>query len=613
MPDSPHRDGGLAERLVDVFMRLASGELDARLPSTYKQDQEDAIAFLVDVLAEQIGEQNRRQREYEAGVATVIEKFIMLASGDYAIRAERTGRGDSLDTMAFLLNNVAVEVGDIVSEHERQRVLLETVLESMLDGVMVLDPQGRIRRTNGAMSKLLGRRTADLIGVAIDEVLAPSERGLADKLSNASDLGPFDNRDTHFRATGDTTLAVAVSGSPHRNANGEAMGFVLVARDDRELRRVNAQLHLSDRLATMGTLAAGVAHEINNPLAFVSANVDFVLEELELVARGEDLSPERTADIIRALRSSRSGALRVRNIVRDLHQFARAEKEGSSRVQLNALLDTALGFVQNEIRHHARLSKNYGKPPAVVANEGRLVQVFLNLILNAAQSIPLGAADKNEIVVSTGVDPKGAFVEISDTGTGIADDDLPRVFDLFYTTKAVGEGTGLGLSIALRLVQQAGGRIDVISKLGEGSTFRVVLPAAPAEVAKRARTARKRRAAPRSRVLVIDDEAEVGEAVRRLLGRRHEVELAIAAVDAVTLLHERSYDLVLCDLLMPDMTGMDLYERLLQTRPEVAQRIVFMTAGAFHPTAAKFLSRVPNRRFDKPFDADTLLGLLEGA
>lgn len=616
MSESRESDSTLAEKLVDIFMRFARGDLTARLTRTFKQDHEDAIAFFVDVLADQIGEQRRLQREYEAGIAALIEKFITLAGGDFSVRADRTGRGDPFDTMAYLLNNVAAEVGDLVLEHDRQRMLFETVLESMIDGVLLLDLHGRIRRTNAAMAKLLGRRAEDLVGKSVADVLAPSEQALAERLSAARREGPFDNRDTHFRAESGASFAVAVNGSPHRDANGEPVGFVLVARDDRELRQANAQLHMSDRLATMGTLAAGVAHEVNNPLAFLSANVDFVLEEMESVAPGDAFPQEQTDEMMRALRSAREGALRVKNIVRDLHQFTRSEAEGTTSVDLNRLLDTATGLLRNEIRHRARLTKHYGAPPFVLANEGRLLQVFLNLISNAAQSIPLGATEKNEIVLMTGVDPEGAFVEVRDTGIGISEEDLPRVFDLFFTTKPVGEGTGLGLSISLRLVEKVGGRIDVRSRLGEGSVFRVTLPVAAAEVEGRAvqGASEDRRKAGRSlHVLVIDDEIEVGESVRRLLGRRHTVDIVTTATEAIARLDVRSYDLVFCDLLMPDMTGMDVHERLLRTKPEVAERMVFMTAGAFSPSAQQFLSRVANRRFDKPFDGETLQALVDAA
>lgn len=621
MPPEALGDRVLAEKLVDVFLRLVRGDLTARIPRTFREDHEDAIAFFIDVLAEQMGDTQRRQRAYEVGMAALIEKFIALASGDFTVRAERTGRGDPLDTMAYMLDNVAVEIGLLVGDHDAQRKLLEMVLESMLDGVLLLDREGRVRRTNAAMAKLLGRTPRDVVGMPIAELLAPSERSLADKLSSEQAAEAFVNRDTFVRTAEGDTFAVAVNGSPHRDAEGEPVGFVLVARDDRELRQVNAQLHMSDRLATMGTLAAGVAHEINNPLAFVSANIDFVLEEMNGIEPGEPMPPKLVAELRRALAASREGALRVRNIIRDLHHFTRGGQAGTERLDLNSLLEVALNLVHNELRHHARLTKVYGNPPRVLANEGQLLQVFMNLLLNAAQAIPLGSADTSEIRISTGAneanDANGAngncaFVEIRDTGTGISEEDLPRIFDLFYTTKAVGEGTGMGLSIARRLVEKAGGHLEVESKLGVGSIFRVILPAAPMKTEPtRPPPAKKRRSVRRLRVLVIDDELEVGASVRRVLGRSHSVDVAGGAADAIARLDENAYDLVLCDLLMPEMTGMDLHERLRDTKPAVAERMVFMTAGAFSPKAQQFLGAVPNRRVEKPFDAETLRALVK--
>jgi two-component system, NtrC family, sensor kinase len=473
---------GLADELVDVFKRLAEGDLTARVPRNFKRDSEDAIAFFVGVFAEQLEERHRSHREYEVAVAGLIEKFIALAGGDFGVRAERTYRRDPVDTLAFLLNNVAVEIGDLVGDHDRQRMLLETVIESMLDGVLLLDPEGRIRSSNAAMASLLGHASGALVGLHVSDVLVAAEHELAARLTDPLILGPIRNRDTLFRGKDGAVLTMAVNGSPHRDAEGRLLGIVLVARDDRELKNARARLEITDRLATMGTLAAGVAHEINNPLAFISANVDFVLEELEEVARGAPLSGERLAEIIRALGSSRNGAARVRHIVQELRGFTRAGPETVAPVDLNTLLESALVFAGNEIRHHARLTKDYGAPPLVLANEGRLVQAFLNLLQNAAQSISMGAAEKNEIRVVTGACPDGAFVEVRDTGCGIPEENLPRVFDLFYTTKSVGIGVGLGLSIALRLIEKAGGRLDVESRVGVGSVFRAVLPgAAPRE------------------------------------------------------------------------------------------------------------------------------------
>jgi two-component system NtrC family sensor kinase len=467
----------LAVELVDVFIRFAKGDLTARVPRNFKGDNEDAIAFFVGVIAEQLADRQRGHDELSAGVSTLVEKFIAVAAGDFSVRAHRTHRGDALDTLAFLLNNVASEIGDLVGDHDRQRVQLETVLESMLDGVLLLDPQGRIRRCNAAMANLLGRQPRDIVDLHVSDVLAPAERELATRLSEQLTEGSFRNRDTLFRSVDGAPLTMAVNGSAHRDVDGTLVGVVLVARDERELRTVRAHLQLSDRLAAMGTLAAGVAHEINNPLAFLSANLDFLLEELHDLEQGRALSDERMTEILRALRSSRGGAERVRHIVRDLGFFARSDPEAVARVDLNGLLESALGFVGNSLRRHARLVKRYGCPPPVLANEGRLVQVFLNLIQNAVQAIAPGAPEQNEIRVVTGDTANGAFVEIHDTGCGIPEESLPRVFDLFYTTKPVGLGMGLGLSISLRLVENAGGRLDVQSTVGKGSVFRVVLPA----------------------------------------------------------------------------------------------------------------------------------------
>ena len=240
---------------------------------------------------------------------------------------------------------------------------------------------------------------------------------------------------------------------------------------------------LADRMASVGTLAAGVAHEINNPLAFILANVEFALAELR--GRGG-----RATEVLRALGEARDGGLRVREIVRDLKAFSRAGRGGQRAVDLRRVLQSALGLAQNEIRHRARLEVDVGDIPPVMGSEHRLGQVFLNLLINAAQAIPEGRAAENVVRAITATAPDGrALVEISDTGTGIPPDVLPRIFDPFFTTKPVGVGTGLGLSICHGIVSGLGGEIHVESTLGRGTTFRVLLAAA--------RPARARRTPPR--------------------------------------------------------------------------------------------------------------------
>jgi C4-dicarboxylate-specific signal transduction histidine kinase len=212
----------------------------------------------------------------------------------------------------------------------------------------------------------------------------------------------------------------------------------------------------ADRMASLGTLVSGVAHEINNPLAYLKTNLDFAAVDLlrvadELRAGGPcvaDAAEASLREIIAALNDARMGADRVRNIVRALKMFSRADEQKRGAVRLHRVLESALNMVWNEIRHRARLVKDFGDVPAVEGNESRLHQVFLNLLINAAQAIPEGLGDRNEIRVVTRTDEQGrAVVEVRDTGVGIAKEHLPKLFDPFFTTKPVGVGTGLGLSI----------------------------------------------------------------------------------------------------------------------------------------------------------------------
>jgi len=280
---------------------------------------------------------------------------------------------------------------------------------------------------------------------------------------------------------------------------------------------------------------------------------------------------------------------------------------------LHRLIDSSIAMISNEVRHHARLVKDYGAVPRVDAPEARLGQVFLNLVQNAAHAIPGGHADHNVIAIITGTTDEGdAFVEVHDTGAGVAPEQMERLFEAFYTTKPAGMGTGLGLSICHKIVTGLGGRIEASSCLGVGSIFRVTLPAARGVVTApvaviRAPTASTRR----RRILVIDDEIEVGLSVKRILGKQHDVEVVTGGHAALAAIAARGFDVVLCDLMMPEMSGMELYEQLRATRPELIARVAFMSGGTFSPDGREFLSRVTNPQLDKPFDADRLRALLE--
>jgi signal transduction histidine kinase len=409
---------------------------------------------------------------------------------------------------------------------------------------------------------------------------------------------------------------------------GGASGYVLkddlaslcpaVQRELREAaerarqRRQQEQVLISDRLAYVGTLAAGVAHEINNPLAAICANLELAAAAIDDLAQTPGIAG-RLDDVIEEVRDARACAERVRLIVRDLKVFSRApDEERRGPVDVNRVLETSLRLAWSDIRHRARLVKELGVLPPVDANEARLGQVFLDLITNAAQAIPAGDVENNVIRVRTALAPAGRVViEVSDTGAGIEPQDLARIFDAFYTTKGVGAGRGLGLSICHRIVRGLGGEILVESAPGRGTTFRVSLPQRRADALPRIATPVPPPAPRRGRVLIIDDEVAFARALARILAGEHDVELSASAGDALARLRAgETFDVIVCDLMMPQMTGMDLHAELARLSPELAARVVFVTGGAFTEDARVFLSAVPNRRIEKPFGARELRAVI---
>ena len=401
------------------------------------------------------------------------------------------------------------------------------------------------------------------------------------------------------------------------------------AEAEREV--LHSRLALADRMVSVGTLAAGVAHELNNPLAYVTANVTFLLEQLTHLTTL--LSPEarddgEVADVLQqvgeAASDTRDGVDRMRTIVRDLRTLSRAEDDKIGPVDLNPVLESCLTVAWNEIKHRARLVRDLGHLPAVRGNEGRLGQVFLNLLINAAQAIPDGAADRHEIRVgSTALGPDRVAIEVRDTGCGIQPEHLARIFDPFFTTKPPGIGTGLGLSICMGIVSGMGGTIEVESEPGKGALFRVVLPVAGLEQADDLTADAPAAVAPqpggggpsgpggagprKPRVLVVDDEPLVRTVVSRTLARDHDIVTAGSAAEALALVARgEAFDLVLSDLQMPQQTGMDLHAELSRVAPALARRMIFFSGGAYTEDARAFLDREGVECLEKPFDLDTL-------
>jgi two-component system, cell cycle sensor histidine kinase and response regulator CckA len=486
---------------------------------------------------------------------------------------------------------------------ERER-FLSTTLESVTDAVVSIDLAGRVTFMNAVAEALTGVQAEAAVGQQAHDILR-----LMEETTPGSTLGGRTAAEPVHRRVGDGAAPVV--------HDGQTVGTVMVFRDVTEQRQLQKQLELSDRLASLGTMAAGVAHEINNPLAIVVANGSFIAEELaQLQAELHDSSAPATvaarfAETMLSLADLRTAADRIGGIVSELRAFSRPTPSASRGV-VNVLhcLEWAVRTTSHEFRQRAQLITRFGEIPAVRADEAKLGQVFINLLVNAAHSIVPGGFDRNQVVIETCTDDRGwLVVAISDTGAGIPPNTISRIFEPFFTTKALGVGTGLGLSICHGIISALGGELLVESEPGKGTTFRVRLPPAPPETA--ASDLDVPQLTPpgllRGRVLVIDDETMILRALQRVL-RDHELVCAASAREALAIIaKDRRFDLIFADLMMPTMTGMEFYEVLLGREPELARRVIFLCGGALSAGSADFLGSVPNLQLPKPFNVAKLL------
>ncbi len=516
-----------------------------------------------------------------------------------------------------------------------------TLIEALPDAVLV-HRRGRVVYANQAAVRMHGYDDVEsMLGVEVVALVHPEEHSVvAQRIEEISEAGrPFPLHESRLLRRDGTAFTAEITGLAV-TFQGEA-AIAAVANDVTEKHRIMSQLAQRDRLASMGLLAASVAHEVNNPITYVLLNLERLSKEMPAVGNvlgalrdelGAALGEEQADAIFRQTGASRllgsaeglvahvttavEGARQVGRIARDLTAFARVDDDERAGVDVNVLLDKVADVAANELRFRAHVVREYGALPAVVANESRLSQVFLNLILNAAHAIDEGAPDRNCVCIATSQEGREVRVSVSDTGRGIAPENLPRLFEPFFTTKARGLGSGLGLSICRDIVQSHGGRIEVQSTPEKGSRFTVYLPIGvgaegsgqpPPSVQVRAVISNER-----PRILVIDDERTLRATLETLLEDRYEVVLAESGEVAFRILEQdRQFDAILCDLMMPETSGMQVHAWVQREIPSLLVRMVFMTGGAFTRNASEFLEQIQNRHIDKPFEVHELVDVLD--
>ncbi len=503
----------------------------------------------------------------------------------------------------------------------RSRRELQEIVDKLPEGVLITDGP-IIVFANPTFDRSLGYEPGALAGRRLDELVAPQDRALvvASPLMRSDPAsGPEQRLELRFLRKDSSTATLAVTLVQAIEFEGRPARLSL-ARDVTEQRQMQAQLILADRMLSVGVLAAGLAHEINNPLTAVVANLGFAIDAVRRPPCA-DVAEGLGREILEDLLEAQQAADRVRSIVRDVKVLAHSDQDQRWPVDVNQVLDASARIASTELRRGVRVVKQYSELPPVQANESRLGQVFVNLIVNAFQAIPEGKQPA-EVGLTTRLEPPNrVVVAISDSGHGMSPEVLARLFTPFFTTKPTGVGTGLGLSISQAIVQGLGGEITAESVPGVGSVFSVRLPAAaPTRASARPVVMHPVPAPPAPpappaatlpRVLVVDDEPVVGKVLARLLAADHDVTVVTSGAEALAHIADSGrWDAIVCDLMMPAMTGIELYAAVSRTAPDLARRMVFMTGGTVVEHDRDFIDRVGIPCLEKPFGVERLRALI---
>jgi two-component system cell cycle sensor histidine kinase/response regulator CckA len=493
--------------------------------------------------------------------------------------------------------------------HRRSNLIFRSLVEVLPDGIVVLR-EGRPVLANRAMAQLLGLDDPQgLVERGLDEWFhTPASDGFIDWLiAQERAEAPPEARTWHATDLAGQSMVLEIAPVPWPSYEGGA-ALLLVVRDVTERDRLQARVLMADRLSAMGMLLAGVGHEINNPLAYTQASLEILRQAVPPLLPELPIDDEARQEIAGCLEDAWHGVRRIATTVADFRAFSRVRTE-RGRVDLARLVQLTTKMAQNEIRPRAKLVVESEPIPAFDGEENRIAQVLLNLLINAAQAIPDGHADEHEI--SLRIRAQGAFVElaVSDTGAGIPPELQRRIFEPFFTTKANRGGSGLGLSICLAVARDLGGSLTLESQVGKGTTFTFRLPMLPLPTA----TSLRVDASPPPmavgairRVLVIDDEPLVGRALERILPGDN-VEVAVGGRAGLERLRRGGpWDAVLCDLVMPDCSGAEVYETIRAEMPDLALRFVFMTGGAFTPRLRTFMDEQATAVLSKPFDTNAV-------
>jgi PAS domain S-box-containing protein len=480
-------------------------------------------------------------------------------------------------------------------------------------GVLLRDAQTEKVECNPTFERMVGRTSAELGASTMSELVHPedveaSAQAHADLLAGRVDSYALDRRfvraDGGIRWGHETVSLV-------RGPDDAPRYVVEMVLDITDRKQMETQLILADRLASLGTMAAGVGHEINNPLTWIVGNITLALDLMQDLGPSGEVGP--LGEIRDALEEASSGASRVSTIVRDLRLFSRVDDTPGATADPNQVVQSTSRMLRNELKHRTELQLDLEPVPKVIGDAPRIGQILTNLLVNALHALPDRSLRQNLIRVSTRLEDGHVILAVSDNGVGIPPALQLRVFDPFFTTKEVGSGTGLGLSICHSLVNRLGGRIELESEVGRGTVFRVFLRPASADDKPLPLEGGADESSRRKRILCIDDEPSVGRLIARFLQKAHDVVVETDSEQAIERLQNgERYDAIICDIMMPIMSGIEFFDRLKGLDPALAERCGFITGGVFTERARSFADALPPTHLvRKPFQPKAIKALVD--
>jgi len=539
-------------------------------------------------------------------LAVALGALATAAAGLWLGERTRRRRGEAA---ALRRESTSAEVARAARDDAESR--LRGLFECAEVGMLQLDAAFAVVDANDALCRLLGTARPALLRVPFPTLLHPDDREAAQVAFGALVRGERVREDAArrlLRADGGVRQ-VRLALSTLVDEAGAFRSAIGLVEDVTEPAELAARLARAERLASLGAVAAGLAHELNEPLACVVGNLAMAREAL---AGGPAATPEATAQVRQALDEAHLAAARAGKLVGDLQALSRPSSARPEPVDVPAALRTALSLVQGTLERRAQVELALAPVEPVLGDPARLGRAFLALLAHGVQAIPEGRREVHRLRLATSSEADGRIkIEFADSGSGIAPEVLPRLLSP-PGGAAHAEAAGLGLDVCRRTIEGMGGELLARSAPGHGTTFTILLPPAPV-IHRRSPAVPTPPAAPTGamgppgRVLVVDDEPYVGRILRRILGQAHEVEVVTSGPAALARLAAGPPpDVILCDLMMPGMSGMELFAELTARAPAAASRVVFVTGGALHEPARRFLAEVRNPVLEKPFTPDLL-------